>query len=130
MYKSLTPNIMVPDVNATVKWYQDNFNFKLINKTETLDDPLEWAAVKADDVEIYFQNIESLTREMTVLKGMEIGASLTFYIAVKDVQSLYDSVKDKVEIVRDMRTAFYGAREFAVKDLNGYVLVFSETKDE
>ena len=32
MYKTLTPNIMVVDVNATVKWYQDNLNFQFANQ--------------------------------------------------------------------------------------------------
>jgi len=129
MYKTLTPNIMVTDVNATVKWYQDNFNFQLANQDGSLDEPLEWAVVKADDVQIFFQKEESLVKELPVLKGKKIGASLTFYIKVQDVQSLYNSVKEKVEIVRDMRETFYGAKEFAVRDLNGYILVFSEIKE-
>jgi len=120
---------MVEDVNATVKWYQDNFNFKLANQEETLDKPLEWAVIKAGDIEIFFQQVDSLTKEMPVLKGKKIGASLTFYIKVKDIQALYDSVKEKVKIVRDMRKTFYGAKEFAVSDLNGYILVFSEIKE-
>ncbi|MBT6068189.1 bleomycin resistance family protein [Candidatus Peregrinibacteria bacterium] len=126
MYKSLTPNMMVTDVNATVKWYQDNFNFKFANKGDGLDTPLDWAIVEADGVEIFFQKVESLTEEMPVLKGKEIGASLTLYIRVADVESLYKSVKEKVKIVRDMKETFYGAKEFAVRDLNGYILVFSE----
>ena len=129
MYKSLTPNIMVKDVNETVKWYQDNFNFQLANQEGSIDKPLEWAVVKAGDVQIFFQTVESLTKEMTMLKGKEIGATLTLYIKVEDIQSLYDSVKEKVEIVRDMRETFYGAKEFAVSDLNGYILVFSEVKE-
>jgi uncharacterized glyoxalase superfamily protein PhnB len=129
MYQSLTPNIMVPDVNEAVRWYQDNFNFKFANRGDTLDKPLEWAVVQAGDIEIFFQKTESLTKEMPALKGKEIGASLTFYIKVKDIQKLYESVKEKVEIVRDMRETFYGAKEFAVKDLNGYILVFSEIKE-
>jgi len=120
---------MVADVGATVKWYQDNLGFKLANQVGQADEALEWAVVKADDVQIFFQKKESLVKEMPVLKGKKIGASLTFYIKVQDVQSLYDSVKEKVEIVRDMKKTFYGAREFAVRDLNGYILVFSEIKE-
>lgn len=129
MYKTLTPNIMVPDVNAAVKWYRDNFNFQLANQTGSVDEELEWAVVKADDIQLFFQKTESLIKEMPVLKDQEIGASLTFYIKVQDIQALYDSVKEKVEIVREMKETFYGAKEFAVSDLNGYILVFSEIKE-
>ena len=41
---------MVPDVNAAVKWYKDNFNFQLANQTGSLNEELEWAVVQADDV--------------------------------------------------------------------------------
>ena len=50
------------------------------------------------------------------------------YIDVEDVKSLFESVKDKVEIVQDMHTTFYGSREFAIKDCSGYILAFSEQK--
>ena len=126
MYKSLTPNIMVPDVNETVRWYQENLNFQFANEQGSLDEPQEWAVVKADDVQIFFQKTESLKKEMPALKDTKIGGSLTFYIKVSDIQKLYESVKDKAEIARDMRETFYGAKEFAIKDLNGYILVFSE----
>lgn len=130
MYKSLTPNIMVEDVNATVKWYQDNFDFKFANQTGSLEEPLDWAVVQADDLQIFFQKKSSLLAEMPALDGMKIGATLTFYIKVNDVQSLHDSVQAKVEIIREMKETFYGAKEFAVRDLNGYILVFSEMKEE
>lgn len=129
MYKSLTPNIMVPDVNEAVRWYQEKLGFKFANEQGSLDEPQEWAVVKSDDIQIYFQKIDSLVKEMPVLKDMNIGGSLTFYIKVEDIQSLYDSIKEKVEIVREMRETFYGAKEFAIRDLNGYVLVFSEIKE-
>ena len=87
-------------------------------KRGRLDEPLEWAIVKADDVHIFFQKKESLVREIPVLKGKKIGASLTFYIKVQDIQSLYNSVKNKVKIVKDMGETFYGAKEFALSDLN------------
>ena len=120
---------MVSDVNETVKWYQDNFNFKLANKVGSLDDVLEWAAVKDGEVELFFQQKNSLLKEMPVLDNMKIGATLTLYIKTNDIQSLYDSVKEKVDIIREMKETFYGAKEFGVKDLNGYILVFSEIKE-
>ena len=37
-----------------------------------------------------------------------------------------ESIKDKLEILRPLEKQLYGDWEFEVKDLNGYVLVFSE----
>lgn len=48
------------------------------------------------------------------------------YIDVEGIAKLYTDVKDKAEIVQDMHTTFYGSKEFAIRDINGYVLAFSE----
>ncbi|HUS72520.1 MAG TPA: hypothetical protein VMY06_05585, partial [Sedimentisphaerales bacterium] len=56
---------------------------------------------------------------------MGIGGSLTFYIEVQDVKGLYAKLKDKVTIVKDMRTTFYGKQEFYIRDCNGYILTFA-----
>lgn len=126
MFKSLTPNIIVTDVNATVKWYEENLNFKFANQDDTLDKPLEWAMVQAGEVTLFFQQKESLVKEIPALIDQSIGASMTLYIKVENVQELFDSIKGKVEIVLEMKETFYGAKEFGIKDLNGYILVFSE----
>jgi uncharacterized glyoxalase superfamily protein PhnB len=129
MYKSLTPNLMVSDVNETVKWYEEKLGFKFANEQGSLDDPQEWAIIKAGDVQIFFQDTNSLVKEMPALKDMKIGGSLTLYIKVEDIHGLYNLVKDKINILIDMKETFYGAKEFAIKDLNGYILVFSEMKE-
>jgi hypothetical protein len=50
---------MVANVNETVKYYKDNFDFQLANKDQLLDEPLEWAVVESGDVQIFFQKKES-----------------------------------------------------------------------
>lgn len=57
---------------------------------------------------------------------MPIGGSLTFYAEVTGLKELYEQLKDKVEIVQDWHTTFYGTQEFAFKDCNGYIIAFSE----
>ncbi len=41
---------------------------------------------------------------------------------MKDVKSFHDKIKDKVEIIKNMHKTFYGADEFVIKDLNGYII--------
>ena len=38
---------------------------------------------------------------------------------------LYEELKEKVTIIKDMRTTFYGKREFYIRDCNGYILTFA-----
>ena len=51
------------------------------------------------------------------------------YIRMRGVQEFYESLKGKVEILKKLEKHVYGDSEFEVRDLNGYVLVFSELID-
>jgi uncharacterized glyoxalase superfamily protein PhnB len=124
--KKLTPNIMVEDVNRTIEFYKEFLSFELL-VTVPEEGQFAWAMMKRDTVEIMFQSRTSLGEEIPALQQKEIGGSLTFYIEVEDLQELYTHLKENVTIVQDMHTTFYGAREFAIQDCNGFILSFSET---
>jgi len=138
MFKKLTPNIMVYDVNKTVKFYITNLNFEIVmgvnEKKEVIMGTLEettlvWAMLKKDDIEIMFQRKDNLIEELPEFKDLEMGGTFTLYFSVKDVKKLYYEIKEKVEILQDMHKTFYGADEFVIKDLNGYILYFAEAQN-
>ncbi|MGH2501072.1 MAG: bleomycin resistance protein [Ktedonobacterales bacterium] len=122
--KSLTPNLMVEDVDATIAFYRDTLGFTV---TGTAPDasPYVWASLKGGDVEIMLQARHSLEDELPQLTGKPLGASLTFYIGVDDADALHSAIKDKAAIIKAPMTAPYGAREFYAQDPNGYILGFS-----
>jgi uncharacterized glyoxalase superfamily protein PhnB len=70
------------------------------------------------------QNTESLKEDVGVFFE-NIGASLTLYIDVENVDDLYVKIKDKVIIYKELNTTWYGQREFYIKDINGYILGFA-----
>ena len=45
---------------------------------------------------------------------------------VTGITDLYQHLRDKVEIVVDLHTTFYGTQEVYFRDINGYVLSFAE----
>lgn len=128
MLKKLTPNLMVEDVRATVEFYRDVLGFQTLM---TLPDepPFGFAIMQRDQVELMFQSRESLSEDVPALAGAPIGASQTFYIEVTDIQSLYEQLRGRVDIVVDLHTTFYGMTEFYIRDLNGYILSFSEAAE-
>jgi uncharacterized glyoxalase superfamily protein PhnB len=135
--KKLTHNLMVEDVNRTVEFYQEVFGFEFvmgvieeiqeIRTSYQKDRLLDYAMMKCGDVEIMFQAKRSLSETLPVLKDKEIGGTLTLYIEVEGVQELYTRIKDKVKVVNDLHTTFYGMQEFYVQDCNGYIVTFAET---
>ena len=82
--------------------------------------------LKRDDATIMFQARSSLTDEIPAFRDRPIGASLVFYLHVAGVKELHDQLQGKMEFVMPWRTSWYGMNEFAVRDLNGYVLMFAE----
>ena len=129
MLKKLTPNLMVEDVAQTLAFYRETLGFEVLT-TLPEQEPFDFAIVHRDGVELMFQSRLSLSDNVPALNGSPIGASQTFYIEVTGVRDLYESLRDKVEIVVDFHTTFYGTQEFYFRDLNGYILSFSESNSQ
>jgi uncharacterized glyoxalase superfamily protein PhnB len=125
MLKKLTPNLMVEDVARTLTFYREVLGFDIVT---TLPEkaPFDFAIVQRDGVELMFQSRQSLSENVPALAGSTIGASQTFYIEVTEISDLYHRLRDKVEIVVDLHTTFYGTQEVYFRDVNGYILSFSE----
>lgn len=126
MLKSLTPNVVVHDVNETVEFYRDVLGFQLLASVPETG-KFNWAMMSRDGVQMMFQSQPSIVEDLSLFADVPIGAAQTLFIDVSDVQALYDDLKGKVHIVHDMRDTFYGTREFYFEDCNGYVLGFSQT---
>lgn len=124
--ESLTPNIMVADVNKTVAYYTSVLGFNLIDTNPT-SGTFEWGYVMLDNVGLMFQEEKSLKDEYPSLSNLTIGGALTLYIRIQQIDAFYEKVKETVDIVKPMNKTFYGTHEFAIKDVNGFILTFSET---
>lgn len=50
----------------------------------------------------------------------------SFYFRATDVDALGESLRDKVTIAYPIENFDYGMREFAIRDMNGYILQFGK----
>ena len=129
MLKKLAPNFMVANVGKTIEFYRDTLGFQVLTTVEG-DSETALAIMHRDNVELMFQSRNSPSDNVPALAGSIIGASQTVYIEVSDIGHLYEQLKGKVEIVVDLHSTFYGTQEFYFKDINGYILSFSEAGQE
>ena len=120
--RSLSPNLMVINVNATVDYYKQ-FGFELIQSVPP-EGNFDWAMVGADGVILMFQQEANLKAEYPELQNQSSGGGLTLLIEVTDLQALYDQLKTHVTLVKEIHKTFYGADEFAIRDPNGFILTF------
>ena len=146
MHNSLIPNLMANDVNETALFYQNVLGFSLIVGVADFEKEMEdgnivmelkegqkidWVNMKMNpkdpaSEEFMFQSRKSLEHDVPALKGVSIGASQTLYLRTNDVDAHFASIKDKVEVIQEPITRFYGMREWYFKDINGYILCYGQ----
>jgi len=124
-YKDLMPNLMVKDVGKTVDFYKNVLGFNVLD-TVPEKEPFVFAIVNAEKVLISFQEEKSIKEEYPQLEKHPQGGCFTLYIHVSDVNGLYEKVKGKATIAKEMHKTFYGSTDFAIEDCNGYVLTFAQ----
>ncbi|MCH9741546.1 MAG: VOC family protein [Epsilonproteobacteria bacterium] len=134
--QKLIPSFSVDNVVDTVEFYQDILEFSLemcvsvdldgIDTEISEDDEYVYAMVSRDEVSLIFLREDHFQLEIPALRNCPRGASVLFYIEVIDIEKVYNCLEEKVEIVKQLETTWYGMREFFIKDNNGYILGFSE----
>lgn len=124
-FKQLTPNLLVASVERSLAFYVDTLGFSR-GMTVPDESPLAFASVTADSVEIFFNDAATAIKEYPAFAGKPIGATGTLFIEVAGVDALHDRLKPTVTIVMPIVTQFYGMREFAIEDPDGYIITFAE----
>lgn len=112
--ENVRPVLAVKDIDETISFYRKILGFECENRLEG------WAALRKDDVEIMITLPNAHEPfEKCVLTG-------SIYFNTADVDELWNSVKDKANIVYPIENFYYGMREFAIRDNNGYILQFGQ----
>jgi uncharacterized glyoxalase superfamily protein PhnB len=122
--ESLSPNIFVKDIKATIAFYKQ-LGFEVAMSVPEGGDELVWAMLINGSVTVMFQTFDSLGDDLQEVKR-EDGGSLLFYIKLKNILNFFDLLKEKVTVVKGIEKTFYGATEFSILDNNGYLLTFAE----
>ena len=121
--ESVSPNIYVKDINATIDFYKQ-LGFE-VTATVPETGPFIFAMMVCGKVTFMFQTFESLANELPDV-SRQAGGSLLLYIQTKEIRKFYERIKDKVKVIKGLETTFYGATEFSILDNNSYVLTFAE----
>ena len=124
-FKKLTPNLIVANVERSLAFYTGTLGFE---RGMTVPDasPLVFAAVTSGGIEIFFNDAAAAVKEYPAFAGKPLGATGTLFVEVEGVDALHDRLKPAVKIVMPIVTQFYGMREFAIEDPDGYVITFAE----
>ena len=121
----LTPNLIVSSVERSLSFYQEVLGFSR-GITVPDESPFVFASVSSGPVEIFFNSVESAVKEYPALDKKPRGLSGTLFIEVEKLEALYEELRERVTVVLPYVVQWYGMKEFAIADPDGYVITFAE----
>lgn len=125
MIKGITANLMVKNVEETIKFYE-GLSFATVASVPAEAGGLQFAILNRDGFNLMIQEKNNFIAEYPALAAEKFQASISLYIEVDDLAAWYAVLEAKLPIYTALHETFYGAKEFAILDNNGYVLTFTE----
>jgi uncharacterized glyoxalase superfamily protein PhnB len=126
--RKLTPNLIVSSVEGSLAFYEGVLGFTR-GITVPEQSPFVFASVTSGPVEIFFNDRSTVTKESPQFKDKAFGGGNTMFVEVDGVDELYDQTKNRARVVMPIVTQWYGMREFAIEDPDGYVITFAQRVD-
>ena len=121
----LTPNLIVDSVERSLAFYESVLGFSR-GFTVPEASPFVFGSVVSGAIEIFFNEKNAAVKEYPKFAAAPIGLTGTMFIEMTGVDALHERLKSQVNVVMPLVTQFYGMREFAIEDPDGYVITFAE----
>lgn len=124
--KSVIPTFAVADIADSIRWYSDVLGFEPGFTMPDESGRLTHGSVKRGDVEIMFGRIDPNNPD----NQPPLGRGFCLYTTVgedEDIDALYEHAKRAGGQIRQEPTdQFWGHRDWAVADPDGYITVVSK----
>ena len=126
MYVNMTTNLMVENVEKSIAFYQEVLDFSVITSVPNEIGRLQFAILTNNNLTLMMQERSNFITEYPILETAKVHPSISLYIKVTEFDKFYRELKKKTTIYTEQHLTFYGTKEFAIADINGYVLTFTE----
>ena len=123
--KSLTPNLIVADIERSIAFYRDVLGFAVVTTVPDAP-PFVFTIVQSGPVQIFLNASEAAIAEYPAFKDRPLGGTLTLFIDLQDIHRVYEELRDKVDVVMPLEHKWYGVTEFAFADPDGYLITYAE----
>jgi len=126
IFESFSPNLLTDKMEESIAFYEKVMGFEKIKFVPEEGVPV-WVMLERDGQSIMLQSRESMSEEIPGFTDMKNGGSLLFYYKITEIDAFYLKCKEAgVEIVKEPYTTFYQAKEFVLREPNGFLIVFAE----
>jgi uncharacterized glyoxalase superfamily protein PhnB len=122
--KKITPILFAQELEPCISFWTERLGFQ-----KTVEVPegnkIGFAILERNGVELMYQSFASAEKD-NAETGLAVRKGPSFlYIEVAELDAMLEATKG-AEIVMPVRTTFYQAREFGVKDPAGHYLIFAQ----
>jgi len=121
----ITPNLIVSHVERSLAFYTEVLGFAR-GMTVPEQSPFVFASVTSGPVEIFFNDRSTVAKESPQMAGLAFGGGNTMFVEVTEIDALHERIAPRATIVMPIATQWYGMREFAITDPDGYVITFAQ----
>ena len=113
--------MLVQDLAVTVDFYRHVLGFELVAAPS--DSCYDWALLQQGEAELLFQHADLFPGDLPAPLNLP-GGLVSIRLHVPDVQSLFERVRDRADVVRSLTSC--SPAEFCIRDCNGFLLTFTE----
>jgi len=126
-YTKLTPNLVVRDVQAALHFYQSVLGFQPGMTVPDAPPYVFGSVTNGSGVEIFFNDQRAVAEDYPPLAKDPLGGTLTLFLECEGIEHVLMAVeKAGAKIVMPLKTQFYGMREFAFQDPQGWIVTMAE----
>ena len=127
----VVPNLIVRDITASTEFYRDVLGFSVVT-TVPEKAPFVFVWLRRDDVSVFLNSVPAVAEDLPAVAARPVGGTATMFITLEaadvahGVDGLFETVAKRSRVVMPLKDQFYGMREFAVEDPDGYVVIFAQ----
>jgi uncharacterized glyoxalase superfamily protein PhnB len=122
--RKITPILFVQELEPCINFWTEQLGFQ-----KTVEVPegnkIGFAIVEKNGVELMYQSFASAEKDNAATSEAVRKGPSFLYIEVDDLDAALEATKG-AEMVMPVRTTFYQAREFGIKDPAGHYLIFAQ----
>ncbi len=122
--KKITPILFAQELEPCIKFWTEKIGFQ-----KTVEVPegnkIGFVILEKNGLELMYQSFASVEKDNAATEAAARKGPTFLYIEVADIDAALAAIKG-AEIVMPMRTTFYHAKEFGIKDPVGHYLIFAQ----
>jgi catechol 2,3-dioxygenase-like lactoylglutathione lyase family enzyme len=126
------PNLIVSDVDRSAAFYKDVLGFSTVVATVPDAPPFVFVWLQRDGVSVFLNAHAGVQEDLPTVASRPLGGTNTIFLTLEadtpeaGIDALFGAVEPKAKVLMPLKTQFYGMREFAVEDPDGYVIICAQ----